>query len=89
MHPKKMLRTHQNSSTLLVWIVGTTIRIKSRPAVLFKQKFRLGHQENYLLPLSKKNLFWIKVSKRRCYFNLKTEAMVAADPSRSFDTVVY
>ena len=29
----------------------------------FYKKYRLSHPENHLFPLSKKNIFWIKVSK--------------------------
>ena len=42
----------------------------------FQPKYRVGHPENYLFSLSKKNLFRIKVSKKIFNFILQKEELV-------------
>ena len=37
---------------------------RSPTSFLFQMKYRLAHPENYFFALSKKNIFWIKVSKK-------------------------
>ena len=59
----------------------------------FQPNYRLGHPENYLFSLSKKNIFWIKVSENKIRYFWKrkhwclTSNVVSADTLVSSQTV--
>ena len=72
---------------LFLFIVGmynfrggcTNVSAETRTKVaVFWPKYWLGHPENYLISLSKKSIFWIKVSKHIFYLILKTEPLELA-----------
>ena len=60
-------------------LFATPIRTAHRcqVAVLpFQPKYRLAHPKTYLFSLSKKKLFWMKVSQKTFYLILKKEALL-------------